>query len=347
MTKVNAKQDAGPLTVEHVADFYRRYPGETVTFYTRVRVRQPLPGFTVRVTIPAGLVLGDYRALSDGDALAGVEFDAVASRLTWSVTEELQAGAKREYQVQAQVAPTARDVSPESQAVVTSKVEGAELISVEETVAIAILAKGQYLRYLPALYQEDDLMGRFLMLFESFWAPIEGQIDQLPLYFDPTMTPSDLLPWLASWFNLVLDERLSEKQQRRLIQSAVSLYRKRGTKQGLQEYLKIYTGAQAQIIEHRANDFRLGPEARLGPGIALGTGNRPHTFTVILPLLPIPPSAGNKRERARQELERRRKIEEIIEAQKPAHTDYTLRIEKLPTSKRKVRTEAKRKKGRG
>jgi phage tail-like protein len=294
------------------------------------------------------LVLGDYQALSgDGDALPVVGFDAGASHLTWNVAEELQAGTRREYQVQAQVAPTTRDVTLESQAVVTSKVKEAELISVGETVAIAVSAKGRYLRYLPALYQADDLIGRFLMLFESFWAPIEGQIDNLPLYFDPTMTPPDFLSWLASWFDLVLDERLSKKRQRRLIQSAVPLYRKRGTKQGLQEYLKIYTGAQAQIIEHRANDFRLGPEARLGPGIALGTGNRPHTFTVILHLPPIPPSAGNKRERARQELERRRKIEEIIEAQKPAHTDYTLRIETPPTSKRKVRTKAKRKKGGG
>ena len=30
--------------------------------------------------------------------------------------------------------------------------------------------KGSYLRYLPEIYEDDALMARFLMLFESFWA---------------------------------------------------------------------------------------------------------------------------------------------------------------------------------
>jgi phage tail-like protein len=168
------------------------------------------------------------------------------------------------------------------------------------------------------------------MLFESFWGPIEKQIDNEALYFDPRMTPPDFLPWLASWLNLVLDGRLPEERQRRLIQSAVSLYRRRGSKQGLIDYLQIYTGGQADIVEHRAKDFRLGPEARLGPGIALGKGNQPHAFTVALRLPPDTSPAGDEDGRARQEAERRRTIEAIIEAEKPAHTVYTLRIETLP-----------------
>jgi phage tail-like protein len=325
-----------PLTVDHVADFYRRYPGETVTFYTRVRVRQAVPGFTLRVTVPAGLVVGDYQAPPEkgkakalGD-LPITSFENGARQLTWSVTEELQAGTSWEYRVQAQVAPTERDVTLESQAVATLQTTEAEMVSTGETVAIAVLAKGRYLCYLPALYQQDELMGRFLMLFESFWAPIEGQINTIPLYFDPKMSPPDFLPWLASWLNLVLDERLPEERQRRLIQSAASLYRKRGTKQGLLEYLEISTGARAQITEHRASDFRLGPEARLGPGIALGTGNWPHTFTVALRLPPVSSLAGNESERARRDSERRHTIETIIETEKPAHTTYTLHIETLP-----------------
>jgi phage tail-like protein len=331
MTKVkfDTQQNTAPLTIDHVADFCQRYPGETVTFYTRVGVRQPLPGFTLRVTIPIGLEVGDYRVLCGEDsALPVVDFEGGARHLTWDVTKELQAGSRWEVQVQAQVVPTQQDRTLESRAVAIAEVPKEEPIYVEESVAIAVSARGRYLRYLPALYQADELMGRFLMLFESFWAPIDAQIDNLPLYFDPKMAPPDFLPWLASWLNLVLDERLPEERQRRLIQAAVSLYRQRGTRQGLQEYLEIYTGGQAQIIEHRAKDFRLGPEARLGPGIALGTGNRPHTFTVVLRLPPISPPAGDKNERTRQESEHRRAIEAIIEAEKPAHTGYTLRIER-------------------
>jgi hypothetical protein len=90
--------------------------------------------------------------------------------------------------------------------------------------------------------------------------------------------------------------------------------------------LEIFTGEQAEIIEHRANNFRLGPEGRLGPGIALGTLNVPHTFTVIMPAPPVSELEADE-ESARRETERRRIIESIIQAEKPAHTGYTLRFE--------------------
>lgn len=316
------------LAVSHVADFYRRYPGEEVTFYTRLDVQEPLPDLTLRITLPAGLALEAYRAPSThGDALSAVEGgEGIGGvSLMWRLDKEWLPGSY-EYQVTARVPPTERDVTLESRAVATSRKTSEEPISAEETVAIAVSAKGRYLKYLPALYHKDELMGRFVMLFESFWAPIEGHIGSLPFYFDPQMAPPDFLPWLASWLNLVLDERWTEEKRRQLLRSAASLYRRRGTRKGLQEYLEIYTGEKAQIVEHRAYNLRLGPEARLGPGIALGTANVPYTFTVVLCLPPIS-SSGGESEIARQELARRRMIETIIEAEKPAHTCYTLRIE--------------------
>jgi phage tail-like protein len=172
-------------------------------------------------------------------------------------------------------------------------------------------------------------MGRFLMLFESFWAPIEKQIEAAALYFDPLFTPVELLPWLAAWVDLTLDERWPEAKRRRLLRSAVALYRKRGTRPGLQEYLEIYTGAEVKITEHGAHNFRLGPNARLGPGVALGTINQPHTFTVTA-YLPAGDGDGHVQtpeQRARFAAERQRMLEMIIEAEKPAHTSYRLRLE--------------------
>jgi len=196
-----------------------------------------------------------------------------------------------------------------------------------ETVTVLVSAKGRYIRHLPRMYlEQDELMGRFLMLFESFWGPIEQQIDNLYDYFDPLLTPARLLPWLAGWVDLTLDERWPEAQRRRLLRSAVSLYRKRGTRRGLQEYLEIYTGGRVKITEHSASNFRLGPEARLGLGVALGTVNLPHTFTVTVFL---PAGDARMETRARQAADHRRIIEAIIEAEKPAHTSYNLRVEYL------------------
>jgi phage tail-like protein len=252
--------------------------------------------------------------------------------LVWSLPGRVEAGTVYEYQLPTTVAPTEVDLMLESQATATAQFNRKETVSARDTTTINVLAKGHYLQYLPALYYQDELMGRFLMLFESFWAPIEGQIEAIPYYFDPQITPSEFLPWLASWLSLVLDERWPENRRRLLLASAAYLYRKRGTKAGLQKYLEIYTGEEAEIIEHRANNFQLGPDARLGDGIALGKENVPHTFSVTLRLPPVSAPvaksrAERRRERARKELERRQIIEGIIESEKPAHTNYTLQIE--------------------
>lgn len=313
------------VTINHVADFYRRYPGESVTFYTRLEAVKKLPGFSLRISLPAEMAVEDYRAPA-GYAydLPYLEIGTGVNYLTWRVEEETPAGTIYEYQTRVIIPPTAVDTVVESQATVVAG-SGKSRITAEENCSIAVAAKGRYLEYLPALYQADEMMGRFLMLFESFWSPIEQQIETMPFYFDPQMTTSDLLPWLASWIGLVLDENWPEERRRRLLQSAASLYRRRGTRQGLQDYLEIYTGEKAKIAEQRAENFGLGAGARLGPGIALGKQNRPHTFTVTLSLPPI--DAPTKSEQKRQELVRRRIIEGIIEAEKPAHTSYTLQLD--------------------
>ena len=48
-----------PCRVSHVADRYRHYPGEDVILSTRVEALETLPGFTLRVAVPAGMLPGD------------------------------------------------------------------------------------------------------------------------------------------------------------------------------------------------------------------------------------------------------------------------------------------------
>lgn len=313
------------LTITHVADFYRRYPGESVIFYTRLEALKTVPGFTLHISLPQEVAVDDYHPPAGYDhPLPQLEIGAEVNYLAWQVDTEVPGGTCYEYQTKITVPPVKEDTVLESLArVVVGR--GKSRLTAEENVSIAVAAKGRYLAYLPAIYQDDDLTARFLMLFESFWRPLEQQIETMPFYFDPKMTTSDLLPWLASWIGLVLDENWPEEQRRLLLQSAASLYRRRGTKRGLQEYLEIYTGEKAKIAEHRSENFSLGPTAKLGPGIALGKENRPHTFTVTLHLPPL--EAPTKAEQKRRELVRRRIIESIIDAEKPAHTSYKLHLE--------------------
>ena len=320
-----------PVEVSHVAEFNRRYPGEPVTLFTRVQALAALPGFTVRISLPRHLVLIGSSASADQGEASVLLVVGDDQYLRWTYTQSVVAGDRFEYQVFANVGHLRQDRILESEAVVVVEGPDGTEQRAAETVSIQVESKGAYLRFLPGIYaEEDEFMARYLMLFESFWAPIEQQIEAMPHYVDPEFTPAQLLPWLATWVDLTLDERWPEEKRRRLLSSAVALYRKRGTRLGLQEYLEIYTGARVRVTEHGAHNFRLGSGARLGPGVALGTINKPHTFTVTAYLPGEPGEAmASPETRARLETQRRRMLEAIIEAEKPAHTSYTLRVETL------------------
>ncbi len=321
----------GPLAVAHVGSTSRCYPGEIVTLYTRVAVRKAVPGFAVQISVPQGLAAGPYQASSNhGRIEPELVFVDDDRYVRWTVDRPLNANEIFEYELKVAARPTLTDIVVESQASARPSGQADEDSAASETATISVKAKGRYIKYLPRVYEEqDEMMARFLMLFESFWAPIDGQIDAIHHYFDPALMPLDLLPWMASWVGLTLDDHWPEAKRRQLLKAAVSLYRKRGTRRGLQEYLEIYTGAQVRVSEHGANNFLLGTMARLGPGVALGTLNMPHTFTVTVYLPASPNGHQGPDAQARYEADRRKMIEDIIEAEKPAHTSYNLRLESL------------------
>lgn len=171
--------------------------------------------------------------------------------------------------------------------------------------------KSSYLRYLPGFYEEDDFLARFLLIFEQILAPIERTISNIPYYLDPRLTPEALLPWLASWVDLVLDERWPLEKRRLLVRRAADLYRWRGTARGLKAYLQIYAGVEPLVIENTSG-MALSPDARLGVNTQVDD-LRDHCFVVTLPL--ADPEALD------MEI-----VHTIIRSMKPAHTAYEVRI---------------------
>ncbi|MFC1871831.1 phage tail protein, partial [Chloroflexota bacterium] len=143
--------------------------------------------------------------------------------------------------------------------------------------------QSSYLEFLPALYRDDEFMGQFLLIFESILKPIENTVDSSSLYFDALMTPEPLLPWLASWIDLTLDPSCPIERRRQLVKAAAELYRWRGTRRGLTEYLRIYTGSTPEISEYIPG-MRLEPETRLGINTRLGSSGEGHHFTVTIEL---------------------------------------------------------------
>jgi phage tail-like protein len=172
--------------------------------------------------------------------------------------------------------------------------------------------RSSYLEYLPAIYRDDPLIGQFLLIFESILSPIEHSIDNVASYFDPSMTPEHFLPWLASWLDLSLDPTWPEDKRRELVKSAVELYRWRGTRWGLTEYIRIYTGVEPEIYEY-VPGMTLDHDTKMGSDAQLGSGVDWYHFTVVLP---VDKTHGIEDS----------KIRAIIEVQKPAHSTYSLRF---------------------
>ncbi|MFO7995876.1 MAG: phage tail protein [Dehalococcoidia bacterium] len=170
-----------------------------------------------------------------------------------------------------------------------------------------------YLQHLPGLYRDDELMGQFLFIFESIMEPLENTVSSLPMYFDPMVTPDSLLEWLAYWVDVALDTTWGIERRRELVKSAAELYRWRGTRRGLAEHLRIYTGTVPEISEH-IQGMRLDHDTELGINTQLGSSGAGNHFTVSLKL--------NKED----EIDINN-VRSIIEVQKPAHTVYTLQVE--------------------
>lgn len=218
----------------------------------------------------------------------------------------------------------------------------------------------RYLDYLPAIYQQDtpadrpNFLGRFLLAFEKVLTGLgdleepgleeilDGIIDPISgalrlagvhRYFEPgphlpdhERAPSEFLEWLAGWVALSLRADLDELRQRDFIARAVSLYRLRGTKQGLEEFVRIYTRLGVTIDEMDTS-FRLGVHSTIGVDTLLDGGG-PHFFRVLI-RVPTPDP---------EQIRQHREVSTaIIDLEKPAHTHYVLDVE-TPTLQLGVRS---------
>lgn len=189
------------------------------------------------------------------------------------------------------------------------------------------MRQGKYSRYVPSIFKEAEVdasfMERYLKIFEQIFS-ITGdeseiknekdQIDVIPDLFNPLRVKDDLLPFLAGCMGLILKEGWDNAAKREIIARIIPLYRKRGTRKGLEEYLKICTGYSVEVIEE-LRPLQVGITSHVGKDTILG-GLPPFYFVVNVK---IPASSLDfPAERFR--------IEELIDQEKPIHTGYSLNI---------------------
>ena len=204
--------------------------------------------------------------------------------------------------------------------------DGADCLMGVENFSLHIRPDSRYLKFLPAVYQEVDFIGRFLKLFEQAFDPAVQAISWMWAYLDPLTAPEALLPFLAQWVGWPSDIYWSQVQQRKLIRRAFEIYQWRGTKQGLRLYLHLYTGLPLDLPETPESQKHISIQevfsrgfvmdaARLDQDAILG-GGKPFHFTVLL-RAPDP-----------QQLDEAL-IRTIIDQEKPAFCTYDLLLDTL------------------
>jgi phage tail-like protein len=172
-----------------------------------------------------------------------------------------------------------------------------------------------YLQYLPAVYQQDpqsrDFMERFLSLFGTFFDEMEEMIDHIARCFDADAATGDLLKWLSTWLGIAVDDRWTEDQTRTLLKRAPELYQKRGTREGLQELIEIFTGEKPYLVEFFQYKYLI-EKAEIRRTMEHLYGLDPYRFCVLVK----PDAVPDERRRA--------VLQKLIDEERPAFTEAQL-----------------------
>jgi len=192
-----------------------------------------------------------------------------------------------------------------------------------------LVSRASWIRHLPAVYQQpapdgSHLVQGLLWIAQSLFVNIERSLDRISETFDPLGSRPEFLPWLASWLALGLDAGWDDRTRRRVLKRAAALYRIRGSKEALVEWILLFTGLAVTVEENEwiFNGFRVGVEATIGvDSMILERVNKAHAFVVRVPV--------TEDDLAEDDLAR---LYRVINAEKPAHTIYCLAFAERPAS---------------
>jgi phage tail-like protein len=115
---------------------------------------------------------------------------------------------------------------------------------------------------LPEVYRRyDENIQTFAAALDEVLAPVWMVLDCYDAYMDPFLTPSDFLDMLSAWVAFPIDGNWSDDQARRLVATAVDLYRWRGTRRGLADLVRAYTGVEPEVTDSGGTAWSEEPDA--------------------------------------------------------------------------------------
>jgi phage tail-like protein len=186
-------------------------------------------------------------------------------------------------------------------------------------------ASGNPITHLPSNYQENDFLRNFLMVFQHLNNEVGITIDTMYENFRPMECSAKFLPMLADWFGVDLNQLGGEDEIRKFLQYAIPLYRYRGTALGIRAYLYIVSGVVPQIIEGQMpyDVMEFSDRTEVTADI-LEPEDDDSVFSVYFPVLSEQMDSGLIR-----------RLQRIIQAEKPVHSKCYLCFKKIEKARRR------------
>jgi len=163
---------------------------------------------------------------------------------------------------------------------------------------------------LPAVYQEDEFLQRFVQAFDVALAPLFLTLDTLECYVDPALAPPDFLAWLGEWVGIEVDDTWSDQRRREIIAGAAEIHRRRGTPAGVVEAVRLAVGGRVEVEDSGGSAWSATPGAEL-PGAST-------PFLRVTVRVADPATVD------------RRRLERVVAAVKPAHVTHTIDVVEDP-----------------
>ncbi|RKI44386.1 hypothetical protein D7V86_01575 [bacterium D16-51] len=174
--------------------------------------------------------------------------------------------------------------------------------------------KQSWMGYLPEIYQKEDkdsFLERYLGIFQTIYEDFNEEIRQVPQKLDMESAKGEHLAWLAEWLDIEESYIWPENQLRVLLKNGVSLYKRRGTRQGIIDFVTLYTGEPPFIVEnHQIRRFK--KDGAYLENLQKLYGSNPYSFTVLV------------REEVFHSIWQQKTLIKIIDDIKPVQMDWQL-----------------------
>lgn len=159
---------------------------------------------------------------------------------------------------------------------------------------------------LPGMFAEDPFTQELCAGLDEVLAPVIATLDAMDALVDARLTPSDLLPWLATWTGTRLDVGLSPLDLRALLTGRPEAGL--GTRAGIAFALKAQFDVPAEVTDNGGTSWSRSPEAGL-------PGDPGATVTVVVRV-------------ADDATVDERRLDDAVAAVKPCHVAHRVMVQR-------------------